>query len=88
MSELIERIHAWMAVSAGSAMPVTPEETRKAIAKAIRILGYGPPFDREQKQLNSLLMDAGADEMMCVAIWGYYHDFKMIQAGKPLKHRA
>ena len=49
--------------------------------KAVAIgIGYGEPFDREQRALNDLLYEAKASDELCLKIWSYYHDMKINEA--------
>ena len=88
IAEIIERAQNWIASTKTSADPLSQEEVEAGIARATKLLGYGEPFDRDQKNLNQLLMDAGADQETCLVIWGYYHDYMMAQATKHTKRRA
>lgn len=51
-------------------------ETEQAIEETTQALGYGYPFDREQKAINEILIDNRASKIACMTIWGFYHDFK------------
>ena len=51
-----------------------------AIARAIKKLGYGYPFDREQRKLNELLLDSLAGEAACLTAWNFYHEAQIIKA--------
>ncbi len=52
------------------------------VLKAAHMLGYGEPFDKEQKHLNQMLIDARASKTDCYSAWAYYFDRKMIEAKK------
>ena len=50
-----------------------------AIEGAIAI-GYGEPFDREQREINQMLNKANSDLQTCTQIWGYYYGYQIAQA--------
>lgn len=43
-------------------------------------IGYGEPFDQEQVKMNALLKSQKSGRIACMAIWSFYHDFKMAEA--------
>jgi hypothetical protein len=77
-SPVIKMIENWLSEMPYPANSLEIDITRNAIEKAYSALGYGYPFDWEQRAINQLLLDAKADEFRCLVAWGYYHDYKMM----------
>ena len=53
-----------------------PEQTKAYIDAVTTDFGYAKPFTDEQKLLNTLLVENGADLLTCFAAWSRYHDLK------------
>lgn len=79
-SPVINMIEKWLSEMPSPANELETQQTENAIEKAYGALGYGYPFDWEQRAINQLLIEAKADEFRCLAAWGYYHDYKMMLA--------
>ncbi len=60
--------------------PPSEAETQSTLSAVIAEMGYGAPFDREQKTINALLLQHRASRLACLVAWGYYHDAKLIEA--------
>ena len=70
----INSVMAWLEEDLPQQTKCTYEQTRAHIEKVTSNLGYGVPFDREQKALNAFLVRQGADLLACLAVWGIYHE--------------
>lgn len=49
-----------------------------ALSSTLETLGYGAPFDHEQREINRMLVEQHANEFACLAVWKYYQDSKPI----------
>lgn len=74
-SPALSIVQDWLAYMTKSSMVETHKEALAACGWAITELGYGVPFDREQKSLNEMLVNSKADKIACLTAWGFYHDY-------------
>ena len=51
-------------------------------------LGYGEPFDQEQRAIIDLLCRSGAIDQICLTVCAYYHDIKMNRAVDKAERRS
>ena len=77
-SDILENVQAFLASQ--NAGRQNPERDLSEIKQAAFMLGYGEPFDQEQRAINELLRRLGACDQICLAVWAYYHDMKMNRA--------
>lgn len=81
-TDTIETISLWLKDLPSAQRTTSQDDCFSAIVKAIRTLGYGYPFDREQTALNELLVDTLAGEEACKTAWNFYHETQIIKAVK------
>lgn len=74
-SFVIDTIHAWLLDNHQDASDISKEQTRATIDLTTEQLGYGAPFNAEQKIINEMLVDKKADAATCNAAWGFYHEY-------------
>ena len=74
-SFVIDTIHAWLLDNHQDANDISKKQTRAAIDLTTEQLGYGVPFNAEQKVINKMLIDKKADVATCNAAWGFYHEY-------------
>ena len=77
---IIDIIAAWLPAISLTQRVNSLKESQLAVSEAITILGYDAPFDKEQSTIIKMLTDQCAGKIICIAAWGYYHDFKMMDA--------
>ena len=73
----VAEIKQWLDTMTDDYVSASDNETELAIKDAVRMTGYGTPFDREQRGLNQLLKEKRANRLACLTAWAYYHDFKI-----------
>ena len=74
----LDHVQTWLDKDAPQSGRCSPEQTQAYINKVTSDMGYGFPFDREQKALNAYLIKKGADLLaLCFTAWGLYHDLKL-----------
>ena len=83
-NDTLETIRNWVSNLPGTERTLSQDKCFEAIAKAIKQLGYGYPFDQEQRKLNEMLLDSLAGDAACQTAWNYYHETKMIKAKSPI----
>lgn len=74
-SFVVDTIHAWLLDNHSNTLGMTKNQIQTAINLTTQQLGYGEPFNAEQKAINEMLFDRKADAQTCQAAWGFYHDF-------------
>ena len=74
-SFVIDTIYAWLLDNRQDAIEISKEQTQAAIDLATQQLGYGEPFNAEQKVMNEMLFEKKADALTCQTAWGFYHDY-------------
>jgi len=79
-SPIIETIIEWLGDMSPKHTTNSLGETLTAVSEAVLLLGYGAPFDKEQRTINALLADRLAGKIACIVVWGFYHDSKMVEA--------
>ncbi len=79
-SQIFGIIADWLDKQQVYGLGETEEATWSYIQKVAADLGYGAPFDWEQKAINAFLIEKGAGCLACFAAWGFYHDFKVAEA--------
>jgi len=80
-SDIVERVKAFLEQQDGDAENA-PRDLND-VKKIAMQLGYGEPFDREQRAINELLCEAGSGDQTCLSVWAFYHDMKMNSAKAP-----
>ena len=75
-SFIVQSVENWLANLPSKMVAATKQESQLAIYHVTEALGYGKPFDREQKAINALLVDKWADEAACKMVWDFYHELR------------
>ncbi|MGB0906430.1 MAG: hypothetical protein ACPGVT_02970 [Maricaulaceae bacterium] len=83
--DVLEHLKEWLETMSGDMRSESNEATQLAISRAASQLGYGEPYDREQKRLNDLLVSHRANGLGCLSVWSAYHDYKIAQAHGKMK---
>lgn len=76
--DILENVQVFLASQNVSGQ--NAERDLSEIQRAAYKLGYGEPFDKEQRAINDLLCRCGASDQTCLTVWAYYHDMKMNRA--------
>ena len=80
-SDIVERVKAFLEKQDGDAENA-PRDLND-VKKIAKQLGYGEPFDREQRAINALLCQAGSSDQICLSVWCFYQDMKVNTAKAP-----
>jgi len=88
----LDIIKVWLLDLPDADRTASHNECFVGIARAIKRLGYGYPFDSEQRKLNQLLLDSLAGQAACQTAWNFYHEAQIIKAtaatGRPYSRTA
>ncbi len=74
-SDIVDKVQLFLASQYAGVQSLRRDLTE--VSKAALQLGYGDPFDKEQKAINDLLCQTGASDQVCLTVWAYYHDMKL-----------
>lgn len=83
-SDIIERVKAFLERQDSRAVNATRD--LNDVKKIAKQLGYGEPFDREQRVINELLRRSGSGDQICLSVWCFYQDMK-INTAKATKRK-
>lgn len=86
-SSLLRNIQSWLDPLTDVYRADSAAESEIALQETHEIMGYKPPFDREQKCLNNLLTFKCANKLACLTVWAYYYDYKIANATRPFEHK-
>lgn len=86
-SETLTTIKNWLEELPVSERTESQHDCIEAIFNAVKHVGYGYPFDRQQREINDALLASLAGEFACKTVWQYYHEAKFIEAGKNERRR-
>ena len=87
-SPLLKHVQSWFETITCEYIAGSSAEAEKALQETLSLMGYGPPFDREQKCLNNFLLYKRANNLACLSVWGYYYDYKIASAKAALNPLA
>ena len=73
-------ISDWLAEMSPKQKASSRKESLMAVNEAVSLLGYGAPFDKEQRIINKMLIEKSAGKVACIVAWGFYHDYKVVEA--------
>jgi len=76
-SLLLDNVQKWLESLGDHYRAASKEEAESGLKNCLEIVGYGAPFDREQRRLNTLLIVKGANTLACLTAWAYYYDYKI-----------
>lgn len=79
-SSITEKVSDWLLNMPPSLQVESDNIFQQNLDNVIERLGYGAPFDAEQRAINDMLKAKSAGKIACAIIWGYYHDYKFSQA--------
>ncbi|MDB2439880.1 hypothetical protein N9W89_14300 [Hellea sp.] len=79
-SPIITIIGDWLAQMSPTQKAASQKESVIAVNEAVSLLGYGAPFDKEQRTINKMLIEKSAGKVACIVAWGFYHDYKVVEA--------
>ena len=85
-SDIVEKVQSFLA-SQYAGVQTLARELSDVKLSAVK-LGYGEPFDQEQRAINDLLCRSGASDQICLTVWAYYHDMKMNRAAVEAERRS
>ena len=81
-SPTTEKISEWLLDLPPSLQVESDNIFQQNLDNVIERLGYGAPFDAEQRAINDMLKAKRAGKIACASAWGYYHDYKVAEARK------
>jgi len=79
-SSLLDNVQKWLEPLNEHYRADSKAEAESALQDSLKIVGFGAPFDREQRHLNNLLVFNGANKLACLTVWAYYYDYKIATA--------
>ncbi len=74
---VIDIIEDWLKTMPEKLKVGCERESEKELAETLSDLGYGAPFDSEQRVIKEKLIEARAGKMASLVIWGFYQDYKI-----------
>lgn len=78
-SPITEKISDWLLDIPPSLQVQSDNIFQQNLDNVIARLGYGAPFDVEQRAINDMLKAKRAGKIACAIAWGYYHDYKFAE---------
>lgn len=76
----LNTIKTWLEALPSSERVTSKDTCVEGIFNAVKHVGYGYPFDREQREINDLLLASLAGEAACKTVWQFYHEKQYIKA--------
>jgi len=74
---LMDVIEDWLKTMPEKLKVACETDSQKELNQTLTSLGYGEPFDSEQRAINEKLIQARAGGMASLVIWGFYQDYKI-----------
>lgn len=82
-SSLLKCVEDFLAGLSSTLIDKSDVDTWKEIDLAARSLGFGEPFDSEQRQINKMLLQKRANYIVCKVVWQHYYNCKLYNAAHP-----